>query len=442
MGNLKALSLIGLFILIGCGDDGSSDGTGGTGAAGGEAPGGGSEGGGGSNPSTGGSGGEGGTGAGGEVGGGDVGGGGAGGGEVGGGEIGGGEVGGGEVGGGEPGICQGDPQGGSDKPDVVHSIAGVTVTTLAGSGLAGTINGTGASARFSNPVNIALTPAGDLIVADYDSGRIRRVTTQGVVSTLTASALMARPFGLAVMGEQVLVETDYSEEGIAAGLEGGTVWSIPLTTGVPSVVATEAGRPRGLALTVDGVVATDIVRNDVRMLDPETGSFSALAGLHDCPDFADGDGDTARFNRPYGAVVLPSGDILLADQSNHRIRKITPEGEVSTFAGDGTADMVDGDLATARFNLPQSLALDENGNIYVSDYGNHRIRRITAAGVVQTIAGTGVAGFADGVGTSAKFFGQEGIAVSSDGLTLYVADGNAGEMMPYHRIRKISIPEE
>lgn len=433
MGNLKALSLIGLFIVIGCGDDGSSDGAGGTGGSGagivgGEAPGGSSEdGGGGSTNTSGGNGGEGGTG---------------GTGATGGGEVGGGEVGGGEVGGGEPGVCQGDPQGGADKPDVVNPIAGVTVSTLAGSGLAGTINGTGASARFSNPVNIALTGAGDLIVADYDSGRIRRVSTQGVVTTLTSSALLARPFGLAIAGEEVIVETDYNEDGIAAGLEGGTLWSIPLATGVPSVLATEAGRPRGLALTADGAVATDIVRNDVRRFDPETGAFTALAGLHDCPDFADGDGDAARFNRPYGAVVLPSGDVLLADQSNHRIRKVTPDGEVTTFAGDGTPDMVDGDLESARFNLPQSLALDANGNIYVSDYGNHRIRRITAAGVVQTVAGTGAAGFADGAGTSAKFFGQEGIAVSSDGLTLYVADGNAGENMPYHRIRTISIPEE
>lgn len=427
MGNLKALSLIGLFFVFGCGDDGSSGGTGGTGGTGGEVeggegPGGGSSDGGGGATNNGGSGGEGAAQA------------------SGGGEVGGGEVGGGEVGGGEPGVCQGNPRGGADKPDVVDPVAGVTVSTLAGSGLAGTINGTGASARFSNPVNVVLTSTGDLIVADYDTGRIRRVTPQGVVSTLTSSSLVARPFGLLTLGDEVLVETDYNESGVAAGLEGGALWSIPLDSGVPSVVATEAGRPRGLAASADGVIATDIVRNDVRVFDPESGTFSPLAGLEDCPDFADGDPDTARFNRPYGAVVLPSGDVLLADQSNHRIRKISPEGEVSTFAGDGTPDMVDGDLATARFNLPQALALDEHGNVYVSDYGNHRIRRISADGVVQTVAGTGTAGFADGTGSSAKFFGQEGIAVTSDGLTLYVADGSAGEMMPYHRIRKISIP--
>jgi DNA-binding beta-propeller fold protein YncE len=86
------------------------------------------------------------------------------------------------------------------------------------------------------------------------------------------------------------------------------------------------------------------------------------------------------------------------------------------------------------------VAVDAAGNIYVSDVGNHRIRRITKAGQVETIAGDGVAGFADGSGEAARFYGQEGIAVTPDGSAIYVADGNGGEVGAYHRVRRIDLP--
>jgi hypothetical protein len=137
-------------------------------------------------------------------------------------------------------------------------------------------------------------------------------------------------------------------------------------------------------------------------------------------------------------VKLPNGDLIIADQRNHRLRRVSSEGEVTTFAGDGAAGLIDGPVAESRFNLPQALALDADGNLYVSDVGNHRIRRISAQGIVETVAGDGEVGFKNGDGKSARFSGQEGIAVSEG--VLYLADGTSGEVAPFHRVRKITLP--
>jgi DNA-binding beta-propeller fold protein YncE len=114
-------------------------------------------------------------------------------------------------------------------------------------------------------------------------------------------------------------------------------------------------------------------------------------------------------------------------------------GAVTTFAGSGDAKTVDGPRLSAAFDLPQAVAVDTAGVVYVTDVGSHRIRMIDTAGTVTTLAGDGVAGFADGSGETAEFFGQEGIAVDPAGHLLFVADGNGGDVSkPYNRIRTIS----
>ncbi|VDB01174.1 hypothetical protein S1OALGB6SA_2275, partial [Olavius algarvensis spirochete endosymbiont] len=133
---------------------------------------------------------------------------------------------------------------------------------------------------------------------------------------------------------------------------------------------------------------------------------------------------------PSGVIVDSSGNIYVADFSNHRIRKITPAGMVSTFAGTGIRGYADGTGTTAQFYYPAGLAVDSSGNVYVVDHGSHRIRKITPAGVVTTFAGTGTKGFANGDGTKAQFNNPTGVAVDSSG-NFYVADSDN------HRIRKI-----
>lgn len=328
-----------------------------------------------------------------------------------------------------------------DVPEEVHQIDGVSVSTVAGSDVAG--NSNAPPTTFSNPANLVLGPNAKLYIADFDNGMVRTIDTSGNVATLTDQAGFARPFGL--VGSQdgkLIVQTDFNQQGGNGGNTGGVLWLVDPGTGAATVLAADVGRPRGLARLPNGLIAmTDVNRNDVRLFDPATSAITDLAGKAGEAGFEDGAGGDARFDRPYGAVISADGDILVADQNNHVIRRVTASGEVTTFAGIGGAKgMVDGGRDKARFNLPQDLAIDGAGNVYVTDVGNHRIRRIRPSGEVETVAGDGTAGFKDGSGGEARFFGQEGIDVEADGSVLYVADGTNGEVEPYHRIRAIALP--
>jgi sugar lactone lactonase YvrE len=158
------------------------------------------------------------------------------------------------------------------------------------------------------------------------------------------------------------------------------------------------------------------------------GSVSTFAGLSTAGD-TNGNSWTAKFNNPWGVVIDANGNLFVSDLVNNKIRKITPTGMVSTFAGNGTAGNTDGIGVLASFNYPTSLALDSNGNLYVSDSGNRTIRKITPDGVVSTFAGNGLRGEVDGIGISAGFIGVTSLVFDSSGI-LYVTDGN--------KIRKIT----
>jgi sugar lactone lactonase YvrE len=166
--------------------------------------------------------------------------------------------------------------------------------------------------------------------------------------------------------------------------------------------------------------------------------ITPVAGLRGTPGSSNGVGNAARFNRPYGAAITLDGNILLADQNNHALRLVSPAGNVTTFSG-GTPGYRDGARAQALFNSPQDVDIDSRGVIYVSDNGNHRIRRISTGSNVTTFAGDGAAGFSEGAGTAARFFGQEGLAVKRDGSVVYVADGDNGDDGPFNRVRKLTV---
>jgi len=139
------------------------------------------------------------------------------------------------------------------------------------------------------------------------------------------------------------------------------------------------------------------------------------------PGFQDGAAREARFNDPFGVAVARDGSVYVADAGeSNRVRKITPRGEVSTLAG-GREGYADGAGAAAAFNTPSALALDRDGNLYVADTGNNRIRRVTPDGQVTTVAGDGTAGFRDGPASQAQFDAPVGVAVDDEG-NVYVAD--------------------
>ena len=187
--------------------------------------------------------------------------------------------------------------------------------------------------------------------------------------------------------------------------------------------------PFGIAVTDDGViyVADAGDSNRIRKLAPD-GSVTTLAG--GLEGYADGPGAQAAFNTPSGLALDSKGNLFVADTGNNRIRKISPLGLVSTLAGSGTAGYADGAAAQAQFDGPIGIAVDAPGNVYVADTYNDRIRKIAPDGNVSTVAGGGL-GNVDGPAGSALFDTPCGIVVAADG-TLIVADtGN-------HRLRKIA----
>jgi serine/threonine protein kinase, bacterial len=215
------------------------------------------------------------------------------------------------------------------------------------------------------------------------------------------------------------------------------------------VVSTFAGRGRGFAdgnastalfFEPYGIVAdpqgnfyiSDRGNGRIRKITPP-GVVSTLAGSGNPAPFAfaDGAGSAAQFYGLQGIAIDKQGNLYVADQYNNRIRKITPAGLVSTLAGASSKGFADSDgTSPALFNQPAAVAADSQGNVYVADFSNHSIRRITPAGVVSTIAGNGKPGYVDGAGQTAQFRNPSGIAVDEKG-NIYVADSSNG------RIRKI-----
>jgi sugar lactone lactonase YvrE len=207
-------------------------------------------------------------------------------------------------------------------------------------------------------------------------------------------------------------------------------WKANVTTiagdGSPLVLSD----PFGVTVAADGTiyVADGGESNRIRRISPD-GSVTTMAGGSE--GFADGAGATASFNTPSALALGPDGNLYVADTGNNRIRKITPDGRVSTVAGNGTAGYVDGPAAQAQFNGPLGLAVSAGGDIYVADTYNDVIRMITTEGEVTTIAGRGTPGFADGAQNLALFDTPSGIIVVEN-RSLIVADtGN-------RRLRRVS----
>jgi sugar lactone lactonase YvrE len=265
------------------------------------------------------------------------------------------------------------------------------VTTVAGNGEKGFAEGLGTAAQFAIPSGVAVDGSGTIFVADTYNLRIRMVTQSGDVTTLAGSGAAGRADGPGA-------EAQFLEPFAIAVDRSGTLY-----------VADQ---------------------NRIRKVTP-SGEVTTLAGSGE-KGFADGAGAAAQFNYPSGLAVDESGTVYVADSDNNRIRKVTPGGVVSTLAG-STPGFADGTGAEALFEYPSGLAVDRSGSLYVADSENHRIRKITRSGEVTTLAGRSAHGFVDGSGAAAQFNYPIGLCLGTGG-SLYVADTEN------HRIRKVVRP--
>lgn len=195
----------------------------------------------------------------------------------------------------------------------------------------------------------------------------------------------------------------------------------------------KVGYPTGLTIDSIGTIYLVDQRASVIRTITSAGVATVMAGslVGGAQGYVDATGTAARFNSPIGVARDTSGNLYIADFGNYVIRKITSGGTVSTFAGNGVNGFMDGVGTAARFNSPRGIAIDTNGNLYIADMDNHAIRKVTPAGVVTTVTGNGNKGFVDGNGTNARFYGPCGVAVDTNG-NLYISElGN-------HAIRKIT----
>ncbi|MBI2301846.1 MAG: hypothetical protein HYU66_23320 [Armatimonadetes bacterium] len=283
----------------------------------------------------------------------------------------------------------------------IRLLRGGSVSTLAGAGSAGNVDGVGTLAQFNNPLGVAYNPTdGSVVVADKSNNCVRRVAANGRVSRIAGTgvsgyldgpgdlARLSWPFGVSVSSNGVIYVADSTTFRVrTVALTGPDP-----TSAASYTVGTLAG---------SGAIAT-----------------------------ADGIGISASFNRPYAITQDPSGNLYVAEGPGRVVRLVTPDGVVTTVAGTGSTGTADGIGNVATFSTPSGLAWSSDG-LLVCDYGALKLRLVTrrsgfapntsAGWVVRTLAGSGAAGAADGPGTTAQFSGLASAAVDGAG-NIYLAD--------------------
>ncbi len=327
-------------------------------------------------------------------------------------------------------------------------------TTLAGNaGTLGFADGQGTNAFFNYPAGLAVDAAANVYVCDEHTA-IRKITPAGSVTTIaggivgiqdgvSTNAEFYSPFGIALDSFTNLYVADGNGHTVRKMTLVGTNWVVTTLAGFPNQIVSGSldgtgtnalfGAPWGVCADNSGnLYVADYENNNIRKI-TSAAVVTTLAGPVNSSSYLDGTASNARFNNPTGIALDPAENVYVADSQNQVIRKITTAGVVSTLAGlPETSGEQNGNGNQALLLVPYSVAIDSSGNLYVADnFPTGKIRKITPAGAVSTVAGIGVAGYLDGPANVAQFSSPAGIAVDPSG-NLYVAEQD------YNTIRMIS----
>lgn len=322
---------------------------------------------------------------------------------------------------------------------VVCCLEAQTVATLAGSlSITGSIDGPRESALFNNPHGIALDTMGNIYVADRYNHLIRKISSAGMVSTLAGiagvsgdtdglatEATFYEPWGLCIANNGDVLVADTRNNKIRRIKSDGTVITIAgngAYGGADGFAAT-FGNPTGIEQAENGTIyIADHKTHIIRAISP-AGEVRTLAGSLGLPGDTDGQGTLAQFYRPYGLTLDLEGNIIVADEWNHKIRKITPQGLVTTIAGTGEIGMDNGYGDTATFNYPWDVTVDKDGTIYVGDGYNYVVRKINLNTWVSTYAGTPQErGGENGAAANATFEGPTALVIDTSNQYIYISD--------------------
>lgn len=320
--------------------------------------------------------------------------------------------------------------------------AQVTVSTLAGSGTAGWVDGPGATAQFDLPKGITFDGSGNVYVTEWGGGgRVRQIDPAGTVSTLVGPGFLSSPNDIAFdpSANNFLFIADWGSHRVKHTDATGNVTIIAGSGAAgyldgPAATA-QFSLPSGIAVDGAGnVFVTEFGNHTVRKIDMATGMVSTVAG-NGTPGCVNGNGTAARFTNPTGITVDGAGNLFVADWGNQVVRKIDPSGNVTTVSGIcGVSGAVNSTLAASTFNLPHGLFVDAASNIYIAESSNHWMRKIDVNNnQVTTYAGTGIQGFADGPAATSQFYTPFRITGDCAGK-IYIADTDN------HRIRLITDP--
>jgi sugar lactone lactonase YvrE len=306
--------------------------------------------------------------------------------------------------------------------------AGVVTTIAGAAGTPGFVNGQASAARFKAVNSIAIDTTGNLYVADTGNRAIRKISSSGVVTTFAdgSNGQFGEPRGVAVDAAGNVYVSDYTAHVIyrvtTAGAISKLAGTAPLAGSTDGTTGALFNAPSGIAVdSANNVYVADTANSTIRKVS-SGGAVTTLAGLAGRSASVDGKGAAARFEDPY-AVATDGTYVYVADPTDHTVRKVAADGTTTTLAGAaGTFGSTDGTGSAARFNEPRGIAADSTGTVYIADTGNSTIRKISAAGVVTTLAGTaGAKGSLDATGAAARFAGPTGVAVDGAGNVFAVA---------------------